>query len=99
MLEYMRTLVSVKSFLLYLFLFSTFQAHSLPFLSFALGLQDAKELQEYKKWGFNSIWVDIYYNDSQMEKKEALIRLATKEDLIPIICLHLESPALGVCSP
>lgn len=95
----MRTLVSVKSFLLYLFLFSTFQAHSLPFLSFALGLQDAKELQEYKKWGFNSVWVDIYYNDSQMEKKEALIRLATKEDLIPIICLHLESPALGVCSP
>jgi len=83
---------------LFLFLFSI-PSHSLPFLYFALGLEDEKELSEYKEWGFNSLWIDIKFQDKQMEKKEALIKEAVKKGLIPIICLHLETSELGTCSP
>ncbi|MBC7329813.1 hypothetical protein H5T88_05575 [bacterium] len=83
---------------LFLLLF-TIPSHPLPFLYFALGLDDEKELSEYKEWGFNSIWVDITFQDKQMEKKEALIKEAVRQELLPIICLHLETPDFGSRSP
>lgn len=72
---------------------------ALPPLYFALGLQETSELEDYKKCGFNSFWVDIFYQDPQLEKKEALIKEAVKMNFIPIICLHLEQQVLGSPSP
>lgn len=80
------------------FLLSTI-SFALPPLYFALGVQEINELEEYKKWGFNSIWVDIFYQDPRLDKKESLIKEAVKQELIPIVCLHLEQKELGSLSP
>lgn len=87
-----------RSFFLLLVL-SAVLSLALPPLHFALGLEDANELREYKRWGFNALWVDIVYQDPQLDKKEALIKQAVQEGLIPIICLHLESKAFGSPTP
>lgn len=70
-----------------------------PFLRFALGLQDEKEIEEYKKFGFNAIWIDVFYKDSQIQKKLQLAKEAEKGNLIPIICLHLEAKDFGTPTP
>lgn len=82
-----------------LLIFSTSLSFALPPLYFALGLEDVNELTEYAKWGFNSLWVDMVYQDSQLDKKETLIKQAAEQGLIPIICLHTELKDLGFPSP
>ncbi len=93
----LKEVVSKISFSLFL-LWTSF-SYALPPLYFALGLEEASEISEYKKWGFNSLWVDIVYQDPQLEKKEALIREAVKQELIPILCLHIEQKDFGSPSP
>jgi hypothetical protein len=95
----MRTPSFLKKFFPLFLLLLSFPSYSLPFLYFALGLQDEKELSDYKEWGFNSIWIDLTFQDPQMEKKETLIKEAVNQGLIPIICLHLETPNFGSRSP